>query len=182
MAKKKIVLTGGPGGGKTTLIELLKAKGHICFDEISREQIERAKHNSHAHAFADNPIAFSQPLWKGRIRQYHDAQKVLNQENTAHVFFDRGLPDVVAYLSPTERQKTQWEDALNQYRYDLVFLLQPQRSFYQKDNQRMENYAEALRLHHSIKSVYEQLGPVIEVPFLSPADRLVFILRHCDDE
>ena len=34
---KKIIITGGPGTGKTSLIEELKKNNFKCFDEISRE-------------------------------------------------------------------------------------------------------------------------------------------------
>ncbi len=33
---KKIIITGGPGTGKTSLIEELKRKNFNCFNEISR--------------------------------------------------------------------------------------------------------------------------------------------------
>jgi predicted ATPase len=35
--KEIIVIIGGPGTGKTTIIDGLIAKGHCCYPEISRE-------------------------------------------------------------------------------------------------------------------------------------------------
>ena len=40
---KRIVISGGPSSGKTTLINELKKLGHNCFDEVSREIIESQK-------------------------------------------------------------------------------------------------------------------------------------------
>ena len=37
----KIVISGGPGGGKTTIINALKQLGYFCYDEISRDLIEK---------------------------------------------------------------------------------------------------------------------------------------------
>ena len=34
---KKIVLTGGPSSGKTSIIKNLKKLGFLCFDEVARE-------------------------------------------------------------------------------------------------------------------------------------------------
>ena len=40
---KKIVISGGPGSGKTTLVNLLRLKGYECIDEFSRTLIKRAQ-------------------------------------------------------------------------------------------------------------------------------------------
>ena len=37
----KIVISGGPGGGKTTIINALNQLGYFCYDEISRDLIEK---------------------------------------------------------------------------------------------------------------------------------------------
>ena len=40
---KKIVISGGPGSGKSTLVGLLRRKGYKCVDEFSRTLIENAQ-------------------------------------------------------------------------------------------------------------------------------------------
>ncbi len=98
--KKKIVLSGGPGSGKTTLINLLKKRGFHCFDEISRGFIEKGKKEGVQNVFNNNPLDFSHSLWEGRKADYFTADTILfNSEELPWVFFDRGLPDVTAYLN-----------------------------------------------------------------------------------
>ena len=41
----KIVISGGPGSGKTTIINSLKNLGHFCYNEISRDLIEKNRKN-----------------------------------------------------------------------------------------------------------------------------------------
>ena len=40
---KKIVITGGPGSGKTSLIDFLEENGYQCQHEISRQVTLEAK-------------------------------------------------------------------------------------------------------------------------------------------
>ena len=40
---KKIVITGGPGSGKTSLIDFLEENGYQCQNEISRQVTLEAK-------------------------------------------------------------------------------------------------------------------------------------------
>ena len=43
MQKEIVVIIGGPGTGKSTIINGLIAKGYCCYPEISREVILEAK-------------------------------------------------------------------------------------------------------------------------------------------
>ena len=37
---KRIIITGGPCSGKTSIIEALKEREYYCFNEVSREIIQ----------------------------------------------------------------------------------------------------------------------------------------------
>ena len=73
MNKEIVVLIGGPSSGKTTLIEALKAKGHTCYPEISREVIREAQEQGIEQLFLEKPLLFSELLLEGRKKQYKAA-------------------------------------------------------------------------------------------------------------
>ena len=52
----KIVITGGPGTGKTSIINKLESLGHHVFHESSREIIRKYKKLGHDQLFLSNPI------------------------------------------------------------------------------------------------------------------------------
>ena len=176
------MLTGGPGSGKTTLINLLKKEGYPCFEEASRKYIQMGKAEGKDDFFAEDPLTFSQLIWKDRKEQFFLASEMIEGNDKGHlVFFDRGLADVTAYLRHTKSPQNNWEKELSKYPYDKVFSIAPVASIYQKDDSRMETFQEALLLHQAIKESYHELGPLIEVPFLTPEDRMKFILKHCNE-
>lgn len=172
--KKRIVISGGPGGGKTTLINLLQKKeGLHCFEEVSRNYIDLGKQNGMENYFKAAPKTFSTFLWEERIKQHEQAKPgCLN-------FYDRSLVDVVAYLRHVGSPALEWEEALAHYPYDLVFLVEPVAEIYRKDEQRLETFEEAISLHKSLERSYQSLGKCISVPFLPPEERVTFILNHC---
>ena len=93
--QQKIVITGGPGTGKSTVIEELIRRELTCMPEISREITLNARINGTEQLFLTKPLLFSELLLEGRINQYIEAEK----RNANLVFFDRGIPDVHAYMN-----------------------------------------------------------------------------------
>lgn len=176
MKTQKIALIGGPGTGKTTLINALKTKGYRCMEEISRQITLEAQEKGIEQLFLEDPLMFSEKLLIGRQKQFIEAD--LLQQNV--VFFDRGLPDVVAYL---DYLKTNYPDSFkticSQYKYDAVFTLKPWKAIYEQDNERYETFEQALILNDYLIKTYTAYGyQIIDMPFGTIEERVEFILNH----
>lgn len=174
--QKKVVLIGGPGTGKTTVLNALIKKGFCCFEEVSREVTLEAQKKGIEQLFLTKPLLFSKMLLEGRERQYLEA----NEKDASIVFFDRGIPDVKAYL---EFFKTDYTDEFKQksinYKYDIIFHFAPWKAIYTSDNERYESFAEACEIDKFLLKTYEELGyTIINVPFDSIENRVAFILKY----
>ena len=96
--QKKIVLTGGPSTGKSTVLEELINRNYNCMTEISREVTLNARKNGVEQLFLTKPLLFSELLIEGRINQYIEAEKqkavtvVENQIQQATFSLENPLP------------------------------------------------------------------------------------------
>jgi len=172
--QQKIVITGGPGTGKSTVIDELKRRNYICMSEISREVTLNARRNGTEQLFLTKPLLFSELLLEGRINQYIEAEK----RNEDLVFFDRGIPDIHAYMNYIS---IDYPDTYNIkssiYKYNYVFLMPPWEEIYISDNERYENFEQALAIHNHLERTYKELNySIIEVPTGTVNERTDFIL------
>ncbi len=151
MKTKRIVISGGPGSGKTTLIDHLSDLGYDCLPEISREVTLEAQKQGIAQLFLTDPVLFSKKLLYGRLDQFHEGP----EHNASFVFYDRGMPDVTAYM---DYLGTEYSDEFGEicmaHRYDAVFLLPPWEEIYQSDNERYESWEEAQRIYTYLLNGY----------------------------
>ncbi len=177
--KKIIVLIGGPGTGKTTVIEGLQARGFCCYPEISREITLEAQKNGIAQLFLEQPLLFSEMLLQGRKAQYENAKK----ESLEVVFIDRGLPDVLAYLDYLNQEYPQkYYQLCTNFQYSQVFILPPWEEIYVSDEARYENFEQAQTIYKYILATYQKLGyHPVEVPKDSPENRVDFILEKISE-
>jgi len=180
---KKIVITGGPGTGKTSVINELKNRGYYCFDEIIRTLTTEAKkesdastHISNPIAFVNDPLQFNTQLLKGRVEQFSQS-RFLNQEKS---FFDRGIPDVLAYMDFFDQPYDGFfTKACNNNKYTHVFILPPWEDIYISDSERFETFDETLKIHDCLVNVYNNFGYNInKVPFGSVSERTNFIINN----
>lgn len=173
MKQKRIVISGSPGAGKTTLIEGLKELGYPAFDEYSRTLLEAAKKKGKNRYFLSDPQEFSEALFVGRKKQFEAFERF--QMDSKFVFFDRGIHDIYAYLKAIGKASQSWYDRVSKFQYDLVFLLAPWEEIYKIDEQRSETFEEAMLYFPYIKMAYKQAHKVILVPEGSVASRIASI-------
>lgn len=159
---KRIVITGGPGTGKTVLIKMLEALGFHCYHEIIRELTQEAKVQKSTEpqainplAFVSDPLAFNTKLLEGRVSQYNSAMDLQHPI----VFYDRGIPDVLAYMNYfNQSYDNAFVNPCLNLRYDEIIILPPWEEIYVQDNERLENFEQACALHQHLEHQYAELG------------------------
>lgn len=176
MAKEIVLIIGGPGSGKTTVIEGLTEQGYLCYPEVSREVIHEARKQGIEQLFLEKPLLFSELLLEGRKKQYQNAIR----EDKDFVFIDRGIPDVLAYMHYIgDAYPSFFEQACREHKYDKVFILPPWEEIYTSDEARYETYEQAVLIQKHLIETYEKYGySLIEVPKDTLGNRIDFILEN----
>tara|TARA_B100000530_G_C15900987_1_gene465381 strand:+ start:528 stop:1067 length:540 start_codon:yes stop_codon:yes gene_type:complete len=175
MKNEKIIISGPPGSGKTTIIKKLKLKGYCVHDEIHPQEINRKA----------TKLELSNYLFQNRIKQYHD--KSINnykynsnkQQNNQLIFFDRSIIDVIAYMDFwEEKYPIQWEETILKFRYmNNIFYAPNWKEIYKSTEERPEDYMEAEKIDLFLRKTYLKFNyHIIEIPKLNINQRVNFIL------
>lgn len=176
MSKQIILLIGGPGSGKTTIIEGLTECGYVCYPEISREVTLEAKKNGIEQLFLEDSLLFSKLLLEGRVKQFKNA---LN-ETSDLIFIDRGIPDVLAYMHYIgDSYPEEFDKACKDHIYTKIFILPPWEEIFESDNERYENFDQAQIIQSHLIETYQKYGYELhEVPKADVDTRIKFILSQ----
>jgi len=168
------VITGGPGFGKSVLIEKLHDLGCQVGGEIARQIIEQQLAEGGDLLPWKDVAGFERRVMVERI-------SYLNSVDIQNVAFsDRGLPDQAAFsLYKGKEISQQLKAALGENRYaKKVFLTPPWHQIYRNDQIRTETFEEAESIHRFIAEAYLKYGyELIDLPFDSPDKRIEFILK-----
>jgi predicted ATPase len=168
---KRYIITGGPGIGKTTVIEILASKGYRIVPEAARMVIE------------EEEIKGSDVLPWVNLQKFQEvvAERQMYFEETNRdqiTIHDRGIIDGFAYSSLGGVKHPEIIEKLGRGRYEKVFILDPL-PFYVDDPSRRETREEGLKIHDAIIKAYSFFDySLIIVPVLSPEERVDFIISH----
>ena len=94
-------------------------------------------------------------------------------------FFDRGIPDVLAYMAFFNQvYSDEFIKTCRDNLYDHVFLLPPWEAIYKSDSERFETFDQSQKIHQHLVQIYKKFGyKIIEIPFGTIKDRTEHILN-----
>ncbi len=148
----RILITGGPGTGKSTLLAALAQSGEICYEEASRALIrEQLAHEGQLVPWG-NLLGFAQECCARMRAQLADSPA------DRRCFFDRGLPDLIAYLRHGGLPAPDaWCTASRAYAR-VTFFAPPWAEIFVNDPERPQSFSEACALSDHIRYAYQTCG------------------------
>ena len=161
-----IVITGPPSSGKTSLINALSDKGFSVYPEVAREIIED---DEQCHHYARDSLVLQRYILAITLRREH----LLSVDK--RVFFDRAIPDSIAYFLFHQFDPKVAIRASQLRQYAKVFYCEGLPVV--RDGVRLENDKIAKTLGTYIVKAYEDQGYTLNyLPPVSMSHRLEMIL------
>ena len=151
----RVLITGGPGVGKTTLLAELRARGHATVAESARAIISECQ--ALGQSPRPDPVAFAQEILRRDTEKYH-----AHSGESGWVFFDRGLVEALGMLHEVAPLSTvQLDDILRACPFhSSVFILPPWKGIYTTDAERDHSSPWVEHVHGQLVQWYRSCGYV----------------------
>ena len=172
------VITGGPGVGKTTLLDKLKKRNYKVVPEIARELIKEQQNTNGKALPWKNKNLYKEMMFDRSIKSFEEAENDTNKGNP--IFFDRGFLDTICYAELIESEISErMKSYAKNWRYNkTVFMLPPWQEIYEIDNERKQDWKEAVLTFEKMSETYKKYGyNIIEVPKKTVNERVDFVLK-----
>lgn len=176
--RRLIAVTGGPGSGKTTLIDALRAVGFATTPEAGRALIQDQSAIAGPGLPWNDAALFTELMLSWELRSYRRALR-----RHGLVFFDHALPCIPGYLRLIGRPTPAHVDAaVRSFPYcRQVFVAPPWPEIYRNDAERRQTFDEARHTCEAMTEAYRHYGyELVELPRDSVSERLRFVRSHLD--
>ena len=175
-----VVISGCSGGGKSSLLRELAARGYRVFTEPGRQIVKEQNFIGGPAIPGKNPRKFAELCISRGIHNM-----ILAASTRAHVFFDRSIVDNINGLQwmPGGAPR-HFHRALELFRYaEKVFMTPPWPELFRNDPERTHSLDDAIAEYRTLIPAYQRLGhKVIILPKVSVKERVDFILQKLDEE
>lgn len=171
----RFILSGCSGGGKSTLLAELLARGFPVFDEPGRRIVREQQ------ALGGSAVPWRDPeSFASRAIHLARADYEAASEIKGPIFYDRSLIDAISFLEELGRVSVNHAEMLVTHRYaSLVFLVPPWREIFTKDDERQADFKDAVDEYERLLRFYPRYGyKTIIVPKAPVAVRADFVLRE----
>lgn len=174
----KLIITGGPGTGKSSVLEILRSRGIRCENEIARQVIHEQM------LLQSDLVPWLNLLEYSKLVFEKIARVAKNADQYPLTVFDRSTIDVIAYLrhggiDVPDYMKAQ-TDRLGYHR--LVFFTPFWPEIYLNDTERKETGEIAEEISRFLKETYEFCGfEVLELPKVSAPERSIIISNYIEN-
>lgn len=173
MCDHMFAVTGGPGSGKSSLIGVMARRGVRTMPEAGRAIIrDQVRIGGSGLPWADRAL-FAELMLGWELRSWHEAAA-----GDAPVLMDRGIPDVIGYLTLCGLSvPAHVEAAARLHRYNRqVFLAPYWDAIFTQDAERKQDRQEAETTGRVMAETYRRLGyRIVELPLLGIEARADFM-------
>lgn len=169
MSAIRSAITGGPGTGKSALVDALGRHDVTAVDEVARDILRK---RGGMALRARDPAAFAQAMFTAE-------QAAFEASGSGVTVFDRGFPDIVGFLElsglpvPSEIDR-----ACRALRYNgPVFHAPMWAEIYRGDEERIQSWDEAVESDAAVIAAWRRYGyEPIELPRQGVEARVRFVL------
>lgn len=174
--KNKFIITGGPGFGKTSILNKLNELGFETFNEVAREIINEQR-----------VIAGKLLPWLDRKKFDYEVIKRMTNQYHSHnfkkvAFFDRGLPDLVGWRIYDNLSFEDIEKYMNTFRYEkIVFITEEWAEIYSSSVNRPYSFEQACEINKLLARGYLSYGYVVKyLPKVDIHSRVEYIIDNIE--
>jgi predicted ATPase len=184
---KRVVLSGGPCSGKSTMVSELAELGFPVAKEAALSVIEDLNQEMGIEAQikyrSEHIHEFQNKIYEKQVQLEHDAVIEAAKYKNPFVICDRGVYDGLTYYKLFDKEADpSLKEKIEKHTYDYVFICEVLPDFdIRSETGRFEDVEMSKKLSQLSYDIYsEKKDNVIWLPAISIEDRLNFIIDYLE--